>query len=566
MASLAPGDTLFLRGGSYPNAYLHGSSSGLSNAPISVKAFENEIPIITGDPTYEVFLNVFGEWWVIDGLHVEKTPANTSAQVNLQGKHHRLRNLTLKENLGSNMIRVLNASDVLIEKCSFDTTGGDLSPSNAGSGQGQGDHIYVMASDRVLIQDNYFTKAGHAAIDVINGGNPADASFAPSHDVVIRRNKIEQHWGGGIYVSRGSYRTLVEDNEIYFAGEQVTSYPKAGLQVAAESGIWRRNRIGWSSVSPVADTGITIAAYYYGGIHQNVRNNRIYNNVVYKTGFMPVMFIQKDTSLATQNKVLNNIFYYCRLAGNKNPYWPDGDVYLGFDIYHAETQWTDFPNDNYFHNNIFLHADANGDHPANPRMIYYQSRQVTDYAYSLIQAESQFPEHFKNNQELNPKFVNADQRDFRLSADSLAINAGMPLARASGSGSGNTVPVDDPYCFSDGYGMIEGDQVQVGSTVARVTKVDVPTKQLSLDASVSFTSGTPVSLPYKGSAPDMGVFEFESAAPIPPTPTPPTLVRKVNWPTGEAKQNAIIELQWRDRYRFKRHLSGAYAEFERVPE
>lgn len=62
-----------------------------------------------------------------------------------------------------------------------------------------------------------------------------------------------------------------------------------------------------------------------------------------------------------------------------------------------------------------------------------------------------------------------------------------------------------------------------------------------------------------------------SVTPTPtPTPTPvpaPTTpaLRKVEWPSGEAKQNAILDTQWKDRYRFKRHLSGAYAEFEKVP-
>ena len=56
--------------------------------------------------------------------------------------------------------------------------------------------------------------------------------------------------------------------------------------------------------------------------------------------------------------------------------------------------------------------------------------------------------------------------------------------------------------------------------------------------------------------------------PLPPTPTPvpptPPTLRKVAWPTGEAKQNAILDTQWKERYRFKRHLSGAWAEFEKV--
>lgn len=50
------------------------------------------------------------------------------------------------------------------------------------------------------------------------------------------------------------------------------------------------------------------------------------------------------------------------------------------------------------------------------------------------------------------------------------------------------------------------------------------------------------------------------------TPTPPTApeVRKVPWPTTEAKQDVVIATQWKDRFRFKRHLSGAFVEFEKV--
>lgn len=88
---------------------------------------------------------------------------------------------------------------------------------------------------------------------------------------------------------------------------------------------------------------------------------------------------------------------------------------------------------------------------------------------------------------------------------------------------------------------------------------------------------TPITIPadYRSPFPNVGADIDQLLAaqggtitptPIPPTtptPTPPTL-RKVPWPSGEAKQNAILNAQWLERYRFKRHLSGAYAEFESV--
>lgn len=52
--------------------------------------------------------------------------------------------------------------------------------------------------------------------------------------------------------------------------------------------------------------------------------------------------------------------------------------------------------------------------------------------------------------------------------------------------------------------------------------------------------------------------------PVPPAPITTPEVRKVPWPTTETKQNSVVAAQWQERYRFKRHLSGAYAEFEKV--
>lgn len=57
-----------------------------------------------------------------------------------------------------------------------------------------------------------------------------------------------------------------------------------------------------------------------------------------------------------------------------------------------------------------------------------------------------------------------------------------------------------------------------------------------------------------------------SPPPPPPPPVEPTAptVKKVAWPSGETRQNEVIAAQWAQRYRFKRHLSGSYAEFEKV--
>lgn len=68
---------------------------------------------------------------------------------------------------------------------------------------------------------------------------------------------------------------------------------------------------------------------------------------------------------------------------------------------------------------------------------------------------------------------------------------------------------------------------------------------------------------------------WRSGAVAPPPPPPPPVVqptRIVLWPTGEAKQTAILNAQWVDGYRLERHISGVpkgmpkgnYVQFKKV--
>src|SRR3989344_7568665 len=120
----------------------------------------------------------------------------------------------------------------------------------------------------------------------------------------------------------------------------------------------------------------------------------------------------------------------------------------------------------------------------------------------------------------NPLFTNAPGADFTLQAASPAINAGDWLTTiTSATGSGSSIVVADARYFTDGYGMIQGDliKLQNGQT-ARVTAVNRSTKTLTLDRSVSWTSGNGVAYNFSGTKPDIGAIEY--GAVIIPTPTP----------------------------------------------
>ncbi len=105
----------------------------------------------------------------------------------------------------------------------------------------------------------------------------------------------------------------------------------------------------------------------------------------------------------------------------------------------------------------------------------------------------------------SPPVGDYGQFNFNLSAHSAAIDAGRPLTTTIGSGDGDLVQVKDARFFCDGYGVTDGDLVVIGkNSPVRVTGINYTANTLRLDKQLYWHIGDPVSLPYKGSAPDIG--------------------------------------------------------------
>ena len=105
--------------------------------------------------------------------------------------------------------------------------------------------------------------------------------------------------------------------------------------------------------------------------------------------------------------------------------------------------------------------------------------------------------------------------DFHLAKGSIAIDKGVPLARTVSDGNGKELPVDHVWCFSAGFKnskgevWIEGDEIMVGKTKARITGIDWDKQLLTLDRPIKWDKDAPVNYVYSGKAPDVGAFEYE---------------------------------------------------------
>lgn len=135
-----------------------------------------------------------------------------------------------------------------------------------------------------------------------------------------------------------------------------------------------------------------------------------------------------------------------------------------------------------------------------------------------------------NSRVADPKFVaqvvtthnRRKEIAYALGENSPAIDAGTALTRTASAGSGTSIDLIDAGYFFDGLGIIQGDQIVVGtSQPVRIIDVDYGANRIRIDRSLRWNAGDGVSLPYSGSASDLGALEAGGGAwfAVPEAPT-----------------------------------------------
>ena len=149
------------------------------------------------------------------------------------------------------------------------------------------------------------------------------------------------------------------------------------------------------------------------------------------------------------------------------------------------------------------------DHFVNNNILGGRFRVRAFGANSISEAEQKLPLLWRGNVSVDPRFVDDGQRDLRLEAGSPMIDQGAFLTKTISSGSGTKIAVEDARYFMDGWGIGDGDLIQLegGADTARIVHVDYEKNLLTVDKPLRWTKGQGVSLPYSGSAPDIGAYE-----------------------------------------------------------
>ena len=244
---------------------------------------------------------------------------------------------------------------------------------------------------------------------------------------------------------------LFEGNRIAFA------YEASGMALRSPKNIFRFNSFYKNNRG-----GMQIVTDWNKG-HARADNNYIYNNVFYNNGY----------NSASKNK--SGGIYFAN--------WGRGD-----------------PKNNIIKNNIFY--KNKGGPITHDGVIKEPQIFVTNW----ITGDPLFVDDESSLDPFNPSLPN-----FNLQEESQCIDKGSFLTKiTSRNGSGTSFKVKDAGYFIDGWGIIEGDEIQFEGTAqkARIRNIDYTNNTITVDKTVIWSQNMGVSLVYVGSAPDIGAFEY----------------------------------------------------------
>jgi hypothetical protein len=470
-ARAIPGDTIVFLPGEYEGV-LKPLRSGTADAPIVFRASERRTARLAGESgaAYAIELSNV-EHISVEGFHV-KPKSSQGGWLLVQGsKHIRINDVLMEDATGGMPFLITHSEHIQVRDSVIQRYIG-------------GNMARVGDSAHILFEGNAISRTGHSPFQ-----------FYPersTRNVVIRGNVFHAAWGRN-FEFFGTENILFEHNIVTNAFDGGRS-ASTNAKFAVERGIFRFNRVfrNWGG-----------ALHLYTFREQWLSHIRLYNNVFddnYEYG------IATSDSPAQMRDVVfvNNV-----LSRN--------DVHGG----HRQVQFQSMgmpekgPEGELVPRVRFLSNALSASDPDFMSTLSFGGRRldigtVESDAWRQPSLSNQSV-HFSGNVAFSPQFADAKTYNHALAPGSPLIDSGRFLTSTVGAGEGRTVRVEDAMYFYDGFGIEgeQGDLVVIGSPdqLARIVKVDYEANEITLDRIVNWQDGAPVSFPWGGQAPDMGVYE-----------------------------------------------------------
>lgn len=473
---LQPGDTLIFLDGEYEWS-ISPARSGEEGRPITYRAENSQQAILRGIDTRRAIDMEEREHVVVEGFRVEPMEGSGWMQLN-STRFITIRDCTFEATTGfiitcnDSHFNRYESNRILrsLRLNSWGHTGGDMW-NNVNSGHN-------------VFEGNYFSRCGHRPLGFLR-----ESPFN-----VLRGNVFDGRWGRN-FEFFSTPNMLIEGNVIT-NGFMGSGSADGRAKLFIIDSIFRRNVIHRNWYMP-----LVINSYHYRGFPDpfSMRGSRLYNNTWYRNHDGAFQMVDFTGEGELDHYVANNIFANNIMFNND----PAGQ-HLALRLH-----------ENIADDNLWLNNTISGDEPGRGVIRYDANHpRVSEWpgeSLTVGRAAEERPSQFVDNLDADPRFVDADADDFRLAADSPAIDAGRHLTLTSAAGTGRLLRVDDARYFYCGFGIPgeEGDLVWVGveREPARVVGRDIEANVLMLDRDLAWEEGVPVTLPYAGDAPDQGAYE-----------------------------------------------------------
>ncbi|MGD9496698.1 MAG: PKD domain-containing protein [Armatimonadota bacterium] len=451
---VGPGDTLVLAAGEHGGVFAPERGGEGAEAPLTVRAQQRRQAVLTGAPG-QFAVSLQGLAHVrLEGLTIRTTNAPGGRWLRVDGcEHIVVDDMRMEDTDASLGLHITASSDVTLRAC-------ELRLARSGS------MARIEGSQRVTIAGCAFTRGGHDVL--LLWPDRTNRQF------VLRGNVFHPTTCRGPLVDSVE-RILFEDNVItrMFDGGRCAG---ANFQFFASDSIFRFNRVydNWGEhlwwLSTYRET------LDFQGI-------RAYHNVFDDNSSIALRMLKANRyGTAANSRFINNVF------ARNDPYGSHRDLQI---------------------------SEGDADQVRFVGNLLTGAAEVDEQSVGLGDLE-RAGEMFVRNLTGDPGFADATAHDHAPGADSPMRDGGAPLTHVVGTGTGSTLTVADARCFYDGFGIAGevGDTIVVGPERLRavVLRADLEASTLVLDRELSWRDGDPVSLPFDGAAPELGVYQEGAAA------------------------------------------------------
>jgi parallel beta-helix repeat protein len=353
--------------------------------------------------------------------------------------------------------------------------------------------ILVLTSKNVLVKDNYcaYNKATGIQIEAI-----ATSGWV-GENIIVEDNLCEYN----SQAAKGETGIWIDENDNVLVQNNIIRSNNTGMVISGSFNVIARNNEIYandtgSDISWTTGYGILITGSFErdndtqsdaGGGVVFIHNTLHANGFVWENASGNVYGGQVSINNPTFPEIENCVFK--NNIASESKFGPELDLYVSLS--------NSLNYNNFFHPNgpQFLKVKWQGD-----MMTWDDYVSESDNDTNSITYPPLFNAYDRND---------LDNADLSLKANSPCIEAGDFLTITTNSGTNSkNLEVEDARYFSDGFDVIDGDLIQIGSSLRRVVDVNYDNNTITLDNNTTWSIDDSVSYPYEGNRPDIGAYEY----------------------------------------------------------